>query len=256
MKVGIFDSGLGGLLILKSFLARRKLNKYDYIFLGDTKNLPYGNKSEREVFRLALKGIDFLFKNDCELVIIACNTISAESLRRIQQKYLPKSKFINRHVLGVVRPTVETVSKKSKIVGVIGTNRTIESNAYLREFKKYHPKLQVYQRATPLLVPIIESGNLDKLDEVLDHYLKPLIRRNIDTLVLGCTHYGLVSDRIKKCLGNSVKLISQNEILPKKLESYLINHKKVEKKLSQNQTTKLFVTKQNRGYRNFKLIKL
>ena len=252
MKIGIFDSGLGGLFILKGLLSNRALSKYDYVFLGDTKNLPYGNKSQKQIYKLAVKAIEYLFKQDCALVIVACNTASSQALRKIQQEWLPKSKYKDRKVLGVIRPTVESVIKSAKRIGVIGTNRTIDSKAYLREFKDFNPNLKIFQQATPLLVPLIESGSLIKIDEVLKHHLKQF--KNIDTLILGCTHYCILKDKVRKLVGPKVKVISQDELLPEKLKSYLIRHKEITQKLSKNRQLQLNVTKlQNWKVGKFKL---
>ena len=241
MKIGIFDSGLGGLFILKTL--RQKLPKYDYLFLGDTKNLPYGNKSQEQIFRLTVKAIEYLFEQDCALVIVACNTASSQALRKIQQKWLPKSKFADRRVLGVIRPTVETVSSSKGIVGILGTNRTVDSRAYILEFKKINPRLKIVQQTAPLLAPMIEAGNLDKIDSVLGHYLAPLQKKGLNTLILGCTHYCILDSKIKKIVGTKVKVISQDKLLPGKLKSYLGKHPEIESQLSKNGTMRLEVTK-------------
>ncbi len=256
MKIGVFDSGLGGLFVLKALLQNKHLRKYDFLFLADTKNLPYGNQSQKKIYDLTLKAINYLFEQNCQLVIVACNTVSAQALRKIQQVYLPKSKYKDRKVLGVIRPTVEMVSKSSGLVGVIGTNRTIASKAYIREFKNFNPKLKLHQLATPLLVPLIEAGNTAKMDEVLSHYLKHFEKLRINTLVLGCTHYGLIKGRAQRIMGKNVKVISQEELLPAKLKGYLDHHKDIEKKLSRNGKTTLAVTKLNSLYtKKFKLVK-
>lgn len=257
MKIGIFDSGLGGLFILKELRnqlrpprldGKSRLGNFDYVYLGDTKNLPYGNKSQAEIYSLTVKAINYLFKQDCALVIIACNTASSEALRKIQQEYLPKSKYKDRKVLGIIRPSVETVIRDSMTVGVIGTNSTIDSKAYVREFKKFNPKLKVYQQKTPLLVPMIENNNLKQLDNVLKRYLKPLIKNQIDTLILGCTHYAMIKNQVKKLLPKKVKVISQELILPGKLKFYLKRHKEIDKKISRNGRLSLLVTKDNLHY--------
>jgi glutamate racemase len=247
MKIGVFDSGLGGLLVLNGLVMSKKLKQYDFIYLGDTKNLPYGNKSSKQIYSLATKAVEYLFEQDCELIIVACNTVSAEALRKLQQEYLPKSKYKNRKILGIIRPTIETVSYNS-IVGLIGTNLTTKSGAYVRELKKINPKIKTYQLATPLLVPMIENESLNDINEVLGHYLRPLIAKGIDTLVLGCTHYGLIKKQIKAALPKGIKIIAQEELLPAKLINYLKGHPEIDKALSKNAKIELQVTKNNPLY--------
>ena len=246
MKIGIFDSGLGGLAALHKLA--QSLPKFDYLYLGDTKNLPYGNKPKKEIYRLAVKAIEYLFRQNCQLVIVACNTVSSEALRKLQREYLPKSKFRDRRILGIIRPTVEAVDPKIRRVGIIGTNHTIGSNAYLREFKKDHPRLKIFQKKTPLLVPMIESQNFRHLDEVLSHYLKPFKDQNIQALILACTHYGLVQRQIKSHLPKKVKVIQQEELLPNKLKNYLVRHPEIKRKLSSNPNIDLRITKANTLY--------
>jgi glutamate racemase len=241
MKIGIFDSGLGGLFILRKL--KQDLPKYDYVFLGDTKNLPYGNKSQTEIYKLGVKAVEDLFKQDCALVIVACNTVSAQALRKIQRVWLPKSKYKDRKVLGVIRPTAEAASELSGKVGLIGTLRTIKSSSYSRELKNINPRVQLISVATPLLVPMIEAGNLDKVDEILKHYLKPLQKQKINALILGCTHYCVLNSKAEKILGPRVKVISQDKLLPRKLKSYLTKHSEIERKLSKNGKLTLLVTK-------------
>ncbi len=239
MKIGIFDSGLGGLVVLKEL--KRKLPKYDYLYLGDTKNLPYGDKSQAKIFDLTKKAVAYLFQQDCELVIVACNTASSQALRRLQQEYLPKSEFKSRKILGIIRPTVEEVENFQNI-GIIGTTRTIDSKSYLRELKKINPQLKIIQEATPQLVPMIEAGRLDQ--QILSSYLKPF--QNTQALILGCTHYGLIKKDIRQIYKG--KLIAQEELLPGKLAAYLKRHPALAKKLSRNSQLILAITKTNPRY--------
>ena len=166
MRIGIFDSGLGGLIILRDII--KKLPQYDYVYLGDNARTPYGNRSQEVIYKFTEQAVEFLFKQDCELIIIACNTASAKALRKIQQDWLPKN-YPNRRVLGVIRPVVEEgVKVAKKKIGVIGTKGTIASEAYIKEIQKLLPKvdppraenpqLEVIQKATPLLVSLIEEG--------------------------------------------------------------------------------------------------
>jgi len=207
MKIGVFDSGLGGLIFLKSMIKR--LPQYKYIYLGDNARTPYGNRSQEMIYKFTEQAVDFLLAQDCQLVVIACNTASAEALRQIQQEYLP-SHYPQRRVLGVIRPLVEKVLElPAQRIGVIGTKATIASKAYEKEIKKFKPDLAVYQKATPLLVPLIEEGwkNQLVLRKVLKTYLKELKLAQIDSLILGCTHYPLLRGVIKKVVGKKIKLV-------------------------------------------------
>jgi glutamate racemase len=246
MRIGVFDSGLGGLVILRNLL-RNKLRNYDFLYLGDTKNLPYGNKSQKEIYKLAVKSVEYLFKQNCELVIVACNTVSSEALRKLQQEYLPKSKYKDRKILGIIRPTVENVGRVKR-VGLIGTNATVKSSAYSHELADIDSKIKLVAEATPLLVPMIESQNLSKLDEVLKHYLKPLVAKDIQALILGCTHYGLIKNRIQRLLPKNIKVIAQEDLLPSKLSIYLAKHSEIKRKLKKNGKIELQVTKNNPLY--------
>ena len=242
MKIGIFDSGLGGLVILREL--KKKLPQYDYIYLGDTKNLPYGNKSQMKIYGLAVRAVEYLFQQDCELIIMACNTVSSQALCKLQQEYLPKSKYKHRRILGVIRPTAETVIRSRITVGLIGTNRTVDSSAYSRELENVNPKIKLVAQATPRLVPMIEARKLDKV--VLKSYLTQF--KNINTLILGCTHYGLIKKEIQKFLPG-VKIVAQEDLLPSKLRSYLRRHKVLERKLSKHGKIELQVTKINPVYK-------
>jgi len=242
MKIGIFDSGLGGLIVARSI--RNALPKYDYVYLGDTKRLPYGNKSQSTIYKNIIEALEFLFKKDCVLIIIACNTASSQALRRVQQEWLPKSKYRDRRVLGVIRPTVESIGK-TKNVGLIGTLRTVDSSAYLQELKKINKNIKLLAKATPKLVSMIESGNYE--DKILKNYLAPF--ENIETLILGCTHFGMLKKQIQNILGKKIKIIAQEELLPDKIENYLTKHKEIRKKLSKDGKFELLVTKLDERYK-------
>src|SRR5664279_3396454 len=185
MKIGIFDSGLGGLIITHSLI--NKLPQYDYLYLGDTARVPYGNRSPEIVFQYTLESVDYLFKQNCKLIIVACNTASSEALRKIQQDYLPKN-YPDRKILGVIIPSVEEVVEKTRTgkIGVIATRGTVNSQTYIREIQKLRPNTKVYQQAAPLLVPLIEYDGSKWVDKILDEYLAPLLQQDIDTLILGC----------------------------------------------------------------------
>ncbi len=238
MNIGIFDSGLGGLLITKSLI--KKLSQYNYIYLGDTKRVPYGNRSSDTIYEFLKEAVEYLFKNDCKLVIVACNTASAQALRRIQQEFLPYH-YPDRRVLGVIIPTCEVAASGSKKIGVIATQATVESGAFVVELKKIDKNISIIQRATPLLVPIIENGALKFADIILKEYLKPF-KNKIDTLILGCTHYPILKKEIQKIVGNKVKVIAQNDLIGAKLKDYLARHPEIEKLLNKKSKNKFFVT--------------
>jgi glutamate racemase len=239
MKIGIFDSGLGGLVIAKAIF--KKLPQYDYVYLGDTKRVPYGNRSQETVLQFTRQAVEYLFKQNCLLVILACNSASALALRKLQREWLPKH-FPDRRILGVIVPTVEIVSDlKLKKVGVIGTAGTVKSHIYRKELFKKAPSTKVLEQATPLLVPLVENGGLKYAPEILSDYLKPF-RGKIDALLLGCTHYPILKKAITKLLGNRIKILSQDEIVPKKLADYLKRHPEITQKLSKQCRKKFLVT--------------
>ncbi len=229
MKIGFFDSGLGGLLVLKA--VAKMLPEYDYEFYGDTANLPYGDKTESEIFELTKRGVEHLFQKDCSLVIIACNTASAATTRRLQEELL-KVQYPDRKILGVIIPTVEVVIASSlEQILLIGTNRTINSGKYAAEFDRHSDAPNLISIATPELVPQIEDGELDlALQGVL-----AVVQTNegIDGLILGCTHYAILKHKItEQLLHKKIQIFSQDEIIPAKLKTYLENHPEIENLLS------------------------
>lgn len=239
MKIGIFDSGLGGLIIARAI--RKEMPKYDYVYYGDTKNMPYGNKSHQEVLKYTKKAVDYLFREEnCNLIIIACNTASARALRKIQQEYLPQN-FPDRRILGVLIPGAEEASKYERI-GIIATKGTVASKTFPIEIRKLNKKVKVFQCSAPTLVPLIEMRDMKKAEKELRKYLKPLIAKKLDALVLGCTHYPILKKEIKKILPQRTKIIAQDEIVPKKVKNYLKRHPEIEKKLSKNKKIKAVFT--------------
>lgn len=242
MKIGIFDSGLGGLIIARAI--RKALPEYDFVYLGDTKNLPYGDRSQENIYKNSIQAIEYLFKKDCVLIIVACNTVSSQALRKIQREWLPKSKYSDKKVLGVIRPTVEVIGKL-KNIGLIGTNRTIDSTAYSQELKKINKNIKLFAKATPKLVSMIENGKYK--EKILKNYLAPF--KNVETLILGCTHYGMLKKEIQEILPKNVKIISQDEIIPKKLKNYLSRHQEISKQISKNKKFEILVTKLNERYK-------
>ncbi|MES2023340.1 MAG: glutamate racemase [Patescibacteria group bacterium] len=239
MKIGIFDSGLGGLLIAKAI--QKAMPEYDYVYLGDTKRVPYGNRSHETVFEFTREAVDYLFrKENCALVIIACNTASARALRRIQKEYLPET-FPSRKVLGVLIPTAEECVN-FKNIGVLATVGTVASETFPKEIKKVNSKAKIFQNPAPMLVPLAEEGEKVLAEKFLEKYLKPFQNKKLDALVLGCTHYPIFKNDIRKILNKKIKVISQDEIIPKKLKDYLVRHPEIEKNISKNSSTKILAT--------------
>lgn len=231
MKIGIFDSGMGGLIVTHSLIS--KLPEYDYLFLGDTARVPYGNRSSEAVYNFTEEAVAYLFSQGCQLIIIACNTASAEALRRLQQEYLPQH-YPDRRILGVLIPSAEHAVKATSNhqIGVLATTGTVNSNTFQVEITKLLPEAQVHQMASPLLVPLIEYDGIRWAEPVLSSYLEPLLKADIDTLVLGCTHYPALKQQIGEAVGEKITIISQDDIIPEALADYLERHPDLEKQLS------------------------
>ena len=239
MRIGIFDSGLGGLIITRAI--RKVMPEYDYVYFGDTKRVPYGNKSPEAVLEFTREAVDYLFRQEnCAVVVIACNTASARALRQIQQEYL-SGNFKDRKILGVLIPAAEVASNYRR-VGVLATLGTVASNAWAVEIKKLNSQTKVFQNPAPMLVPLIEEGEKTLSKSFLLKYLKPLTNKKLDALVLGCTHYPILKKEIKKITGKNVKIISQDEIIPKRLKDYLARHPEISQKLSKKKSMKILVT--------------
>ncbi len=242
--IGVFDSGYGGLTVLKEIIT--KLPQYDYIYFGDNARAPYGNRSFESVYHYTLQCVQWLFDQGCSLVILACNTASAKALRTIQQKDLPLL-APGKRVLGVIRPTTEIIGNFSETnaVGILATNGTVASGSYPVEIEKFFPDLRVYQEACPMWVPLIENNEHRNsgADYFVKNNLKSIFekRQDIDVLLLGCTHYPLLKEKIQEYLPIGVKLLSQGEIVANSLEDYLIRHAEIEKKCSKN-GQRIFVT--------------
>lgn len=243
--IGVFDSGFGGLTILKEIV--KQLPEYDYLYLGDNARAPYGPRSFETVYEYTLECVKKLFAMDCELVILACNTASAKALRNIQQKDLPKL-APNKRVLGVIRPTTEVVGKLSKTghVGVLGTIGTITSNSYPIEIAKFYPNITVHQEACPMWVPIVENNEIENeaTDVFIKQHLDNLLSqdKNIDTIILGCTHYPLLINKIKKHLPANITLLSQGEIVAEGLVDYLKRHPEIEQKCTKGNSIEFYTT--------------
>jgi len=250
-KIGVFDSGYGGLTVLKEIV--KELPMYDYLYLGDNARAPYGTRSFDTVYEYTLECVKKLFELDCELVILACNTASAKALRTIQQKDLPII-APDKRVLGVIRPTTELVGKytKSNAVGVLGTSGTVNSESYPIEINKFFPHVNVFQEACPMWVPLVENNELE--GEGADYFIKKNINhllqqeKNIDTIILGCTHYPLLMNKIKKYLPESVTLLSQGKIVAESLVDYLKRHSELEQKLSKNNSIEYYTTDSSENF--------
>jgi glutamate racemase len=243
--IGVFDSGFGGLTIFKKI--RQLLPQYDYIYLGDNARTPYGNRSFEAVLKFATAGVDHLFRQGCPLVVIACNTASAKALRTIQQTYLP-AHYPERRVLGVIRPTVEAIGAHSSsgAVALWATQGTVQSQSFALEIAKYAPGVTLVQQACPLLVPLVEAGELGGggLEYFIRKYWEQTQSQiqNIDTLLLACTHYPLILPRIKVLLPPSLRIVSQDELVAPSLADYLARHPGHEAKLSRGGACRYLTT--------------
>lgn len=243
--IGIFDSGYGGLTILEKI--RAELPEYDYIYLGDNARTPYGTRSFDVVYKYTLECVTKLFEMGCHLVILACNTASAKALRTIQQQDLPLLDP-ERRVLGVIRPTVEAIGSKtkSKHIGLLATTGTVQSDSYPLEINKLYKEIIVTSEACPLWVPIIENNehNSDGADYFVRKNLENLMKSDpeIDTLMLGCTHYPLMLDKIKKYTPSGITIISQGELVAASLSAYLKRHPEMDAKCTKNSSIRYFTT--------------
>jgi glutamate racemase len=233
--IGIFDSGYGGLTVMKEIV--RVLPQYDYIYLGDNARAPYGPRSFETVHKYTLQAVEWFFSKGCHLVVLACNTASSKALRTIQQSDLPVI-APEKRVLGVIRPVTERVNEYTATnhIGVLGTTGTIASESYSIEITKFFPNITVVQEACPMWVPLVENGEHDSpgtdyfVKKHLDHILH--VDSNIDALILGCTHYPLLLNKIKKYLPVGISVVSQADIVAQSLCDYLNRHPEHEIKCS------------------------
>ncbi|MBI3573515.1 glutamate racemase [Candidatus Kaiserbacteria bacterium] len=243
-SIGIFDSGFGGLTILKEIV--KELPEYDYIYFGDTARTPYGNRPMKSVYEFTKQAVDFLFAEGCELIVLACNTASATALRKIQQEYLPARYPKRKRVLGVIVPALEEsiIKTKNNRVGLIATRGTVNSGTFKRELKMRDPKIRLFSQSAPLLVPLVESGKYASkaAKRILARYLKPLFAKKIDTLILGCTHYGILEPEIRKLAGKNVHILSEGKIVARKLVEYLARHLEIDSTLSKRSKRVFYTT--------------
>lgn len=255
--IGVFDSGYGGLTVLEKI--RQTLPAYDYLYLGDNARTPYGTRSFEVVYQYTWQCVDYLFRQGCTLVVLACNTASAKALRSIQQRNLPALweadrkagnpvPACGRRVLGVIRPTVEAIGAYTRTghVGVLATPGTVASESYPVEIHKLHPSLQVTQQECPLWVPLIEAGEHtnDGADWFVRKYIDLILAKDadIDTLILGCTHYPLLMEKIRRYTPGRVCLLAQGDIVAQSLGDYLLRHPDIESTCSKGATATFLTT--------------
>lgn len=250
--IGVFDSGFGGLTILKAFV--EALPEYHYLYLGDSARTPYGNKSLKVVFEYTRQAVDFLFRQGATLIILACSTASAKALRKIQQEWLPLH-YPDRRVLGVVIPLAEAAVDASRYgrIGVIGTRATIESKVYEQELHKLKPALKIYEQSCPLLVPLVEEDWVGKPETnmILKKYLRSLKSKKIDTLILGCTHYPFLKKDIARIMGKNCHVLDAPAIVADKLVDYLKRHPEIEERLLREGNRAFYTTDDPKRFKAF-----
>lgn len=251
--IGVFDSGYGGLTVLREFVDR--LPQYDYLYLGDNARAPYGTRSFETVYRYTLQCVKWLLQQNCTLIILACNTASAKALRSIQQNDLHKLDP-NARVLGVIRPTTEIIGKHTNTnsIGILATNGTVQSKSYLIEIEKFFPDVKIEQEACNMWVPLVENNEhqSDGADFFIEKHISNILSRNkeIDTLLLACTHYPLLKEKIEKHLPRNVKLVSQGEIVAESLKDYLHRHPEIETKISKENKRVFYTTDSTEDFNN------
>lgn len=235
--IGVFDSGYGGLTVLKELV--NTLPGYDFLYLGDNARTPYGTRSFEVVYEYTLQSVKYLFSRNCPLVILACNTASAKALRNIQQLDLPKI-APDKRVLGVIRPSVEKVAEitENGHVGVLGTMGTVVSESYPIELEKWSDGkvVSTVQEACPMWVPIVENNEIgtEGAEFFIRRHIQNIIAkdRDLDTLILGCTHYPLLMETIQKYVPRNIKILDQGKIIAEKLQEYLVRHPEIDNRLS------------------------
>jgi glutamate racemase len=243
--IAVFDSGYGGLTILKEIV--KLLPQYDYLYLGDNARAPYGPRSFDQVYEYTLEAVSWFFKQGCPLVILACNTASAKALRTIQQNNLAKMGK-GKRVLGVIRPTAEVIGNYSQTghVGVLGTKGTVQSESYILEIEKFFPHTRVSQEACPMWVPLIENNeyNTAGADYFVKKHLDNLLAKDpaIDTFLLGCTHYPLLIDKIRQVVPKHIQVIEQGSIVAQSLQDYLLNHPEMEEQCTKGAGIAFYTT--------------
>ena len=243
--IGVFDSGYGGLTILDKI--REVLPEYDYIYLGDNARAPYGTRSFEVVYEFTRQAVNKLFDMGCHLVILACNTASAKALRSIQMNDLPQIDPARR-VLGVIRPTVECVGEiiKNQHIGVLATAGTIKSESYPLEIHKLFPEIQVSGTACPMWVSLVENN--ESQDEGADYFIRKYIDQllskdpQIDTVILGCTHFPILLPKIRQYIPDHISVIAQGEYVAESLKDYLKRHPEMDAKCTKNGNCQFYTT--------------
>lgn len=251
--IGVFDSGYGGLTVLKEIV--KGLPQYDYLYLGDNSRSPYGTRSFDTVYHYTLQCVQWLLQQNCPLIIVACNTASAKALRTIQQKDLPHMKPDAR-VLGVIRPTTEIIGQytNTRHIGILATTGTVQSQSYKIEIEKFYPDITIEQEACPMWVPLVENG--EHLNSGADYFIKKHIDhilskdKKIDTLLLACTHYPLLQNKIQQLLPPGIKVLSQGEIVTKSLEDYLHRHPEIEQRITKSGHRTFYTTDAPEDFNN------
>ncbi len=247
-SIGVFDSGYGGLTILAAL--KKELPNYNYIYLGDNARTPYGTRSFDTVYEYSLQCIQYLQAQGCPLIIIACNTASAKALRTIQQGFY-NPMHTNERILGVIRPTAEIIGEMShtKHIGILATKGTVQSESYVLEIKKFYPEAKVFQTACPMLVPLIENNEHATVgaNYFIEKYVTALMQQspNIDTVLLGCTHYPLIQATIEQYVPTHVRVVSQGDIVAKSLTAYLAKHSDLEELIQKKGTVSFLTTDNN-----------
>lgn len=243
--IGVFDSGYGGLTVLKEMV--KLLPQYDFLYMGDNARSPYGPRPFDQVYDYTLQAVKWFFSQGCTLVILACNTASAKALRTIQQNDLPMIDKSKR-VLGVIRPTAEVIGdySPSAHVGVLGTTGTVQSESYILEIEKFFPGVQVTQEACPMWVPLIENNEYNNAgaDYFVEKHINHLLATDnkIDTILLGCTHYPLLSDKIKQFVPQGIAVIDQGSIVASSLQQYLQRHAHIDENCTKNGEISFYTT--------------
>lgn len=250
--IGVFDSGYGGLTILSEIM--QAMPEYDYIYLGDNARTPYGTRSFEIVYEFTLQAVNKLFEMGCHLVILACNTASAKALRTIQVNDLPQIDPARR-VLGIIRPTAEHIGKitQSRHVGILATSGTIKSQSYPLEIRKLFPDISVYGQACPMWVPLVENNEANGMgaDYFVEKEINNLLykSRQIDTLVLGCTHYPLLLNKIKRFVPDGVHIVSQGEYVATSLKDYLSHHPEMDERCTKRGACEYYTTESEEIFR-------
>jgi glutamate racemase len=251
--IGVFDSGYGGLTVLRELVDQ--LPEYDYLYLGDNARSPYGTRSFDTVYRYTLQCVEWLLKQKCPLIILACNTASAKALRSIQQNDLQRLHPTAR-VLGVIRPTTEIIGKHTTTnsIGVLATNGTVQSGSYEIEINKFFPGVKIEQEACPMWVPLVENNehHTDGADYFVKKHINNILDKNkdIDTILLACTHYPLLREKIEAHLPGNVKLLSQGEIVAESLKDYLHRHPEIETKITKQGARSFYTTDSAEDFAN------